>query len=555
MFQQEEKMKLLIEDKDVLDVSPETVLLDIAKEYQKEHSAPIVLARANNRLVDLWYRPIRDTRIEFLDLGTVDGIKTYRHSLIFLMLRAFNELFPEVRLIVAHSLGSQFYVVPQNGERITEEMLDKARIRMLEIAEKDEPFVRTKMNREDAIAEMEKLGYDDKVRLLRWIDQVNIHVYSFGNIKEYFFRPMVPSSGCLRTFQLKKHDSGFLIGFPRHTEPRSLPRTPKYDKLFRVFKEYEEWGRILEISDVGHLNEAVAKSRFTEIMLISETLHEKKIGAIADKIIATAPKPRLILIAGPSSSGKTTFSKRLALHLKVNKITPFTIAMDDYFFPRTRTPRLPNGDYDYENIEAIDLQMFNSHLQQLLAGKEVELPHYDFGTGEQSPSGRKVALRNGEVLIIEGIHGLNNRLTESISEKDKFKIYVSALTHLNIDNHNRFSTTDTRLIRRIVRDSHFRSYRALETLRRWPLVRCGEDQWIFPFQEDADVIFNSSLPYEICVLRSFAIAVLSKIPRTEPEYSEARRLMDLIRCFREVSTADVPYTSILREFVGGTIFQ
>ncbi|MBN1879483.1 nucleoside kinase [bacterium] len=548
-------MKLLIEDKDVLDISPDTALIDIARRYQKEHSDPIVLARANNRLVDLWYKPVRDTRIEFLDLGTVDGIKTYRHSLIFLMLRAFNELYPDVRLIVAHSLGSQFYVAPQNGQTITESMLEQARIRMIEIAEKDEPFVRTKMNREDAIEEMEKLGYDDKVRLLRWIDQVNIHVYSFGTIKEYFFRPMVPTSGCLRNFQMKKHDAGFLIGFPRHTEPKALPRALKYDKLFQVFKEYEEWGRILQISDVGHLNEAVAKSRFTEIMLISETLHEKKIGAIADKIIATSPRPRVMLIAGPSSSGKTTFSKRLALHLKVNKITPFTIAMDDYFVPRTRTPRLPNGDYDYENIEAIDLEMFNSHLKMLLDGEEVELPHYDFGTGEQTPSGRKIHLKNGEVLIIEGIHGLNNRLTRSISEKDKFKIYVSALTHLNIDNHNRFSTTDTRLIRRIVRDSHFRSYRALETLRRWPLVRCGEDQWIFPFQEDADVIFNSSLPYEICVLRSFAIAVLMKIPRTEPEYSEARRLMDLIRCFREVSTADVPYTSILREFVGGSIFQ
>ncbi|HPQ38927.1 MAG TPA: nucleoside kinase, partial [bacterium] len=318
---------------------------------------------------------------------------------------------------------------------------------------------------------------------------------------------------------------------------------------------YENWGRILQISDVGHLNEAVAKSRFKDIMLICETLHEKKIGNIADMIQIASPRPRVILIAGPSSSGKTTFSKRLAVHLRVNKLTPHTIAMDDYFVPRTRTPRLPSGEYDYENIDAIDLELFNHHLKQMLSGETVELPHYDFGTGERTPSGRKIHLNNGEVLIVEGIHGLNKRLTESVADDDKFKIYVSALTHLNIDDHNRFSTTDTRLLRRIVRDSHFRSYRALETLRRWPLVREGEDQWIFPFQEDADVIFNSSLPYEISVLRTFAFPILMKIPRTEPEYSDARRLMDLLLCFREVSTADVPYTSILREFVGGSVFQ
>jgi len=548
-------MKLLIEDKDILDVPPDTTLLDIVDRYQNEHQTQIILARANNRLVDLWYKPVRDTRIEFLDMGTIDGIKTYRHSLLFLLLRAFDELFPKTRLIVAHSLGKAFYIVPKNGAEITEDMLNLVRIRMLDIADRNEPFTRTKMNREDAIIEMERLGYEDKTRLLRWMDQENVHLYAFGNMKEYFFRPMVPSSGCLTKFELKKHDAGFLIESPRHILPQKLVPVTRYDKLFQVFKEYEEWGRILEISDVGNLNEAVAKSRFSEIMMISETLHEKKIGNIADRIQSANPRPRVIMIAGPSSSGKTTFSKRLALHLKVNKIKPYTIAMDDYFVPRTRTPRLSNGDYDYENIDAIDLALFNDHLLRLLDGEEIVLPHYDFGTGERSLSTRKIRLKNGEVLIVEGIHGLNNQLTASVSESDKFRIYVSALTHINIDNHNRVSTTDTRLIRRIVRDSHFRSYRALETLRRWPLVRSGEDLWIFPFQEDADVIFNSSLPYELCVLRTFAMPVLMKIPRTEPEYAEARRLMDLIRCFREVSTADVPYTSILREFVGGSIFQ
>jgi uridine kinase len=548
-------MKLLIENKDELDITAGTSLMDIVGQYQKDRQTQIVLARANNRLVDLWYKPVRNTRIEFLDLGTIDGIKTYRLSLVFLLIRAFHELYPHIKLIVAHSLGKAFYIVPRNGENITNDMLDSIQTRMLDIAALDEPFLRTKMKRDEAISLMESMGYDDKVRLLKWIDQENIHLYSFGNLKEFFFRPMVPSSGCLNRFSLRKHDTGFLLESPRHSRPDTLIPVTHYDKLFKIFKEYEEWGRILGINDVGHLNEAVANSRFTEIMMISETLHEKKIGAIADRIESANPGRRVILIAGPSSSGKTTFSKRLSIHLKVNKITPVTIAVDDYFLPRTQTPRLHDGNYDYENIEAIDLNLFNSHLQDILNGKEIECPHYNFGTGERSFSGKHIRLRDGEVLIIEGIHGLNNRLTEAVDEDQKFKIYVSALTHINIDNHNRFSTTDTRLIRRMVRDSHFRSYRALETLRRWPLVRYGEDRWIFPFQEDADVIFNSALPYEQCVLRPFAMSVLMKIPRTEPEYSEARRLMDLLSCFKEVSTADVPYNSILREFVGGSIFQ
>lgn len=548
-------LKLLIDDKDLVEIEENQPLMDIVQDYQAAHESQIVLARANNRLVDLWYKPVRDTRIEFLDLGTVDGIKSYRHALVFLLLRAFKELYPHIRLLVAHSLGSAFYICPKNGDEITDFMLKELREHMTAIAELDEPFTRSKMNREAAIQEMEKAGLDDKVRLLKGMDQDNVHMYSYGPLKEYFFRPLVPSAGCLDQFRLEKYHSGFLLGTPRHSKPGHITQVTRYAKLFQIFQEYEQWGRILKISDVGHLNQAVAESRFMEMMLLCETLHEKKIGYIADRIYSRSPRPRVILIAGPSSSGKTTFSKRLAVHLQVNTITPHTIAMDDYFVPRTRTPRLPNGDYDYENIEAIDLKLFNEHLQQMLAGEEVELPHYDFGTGERSKSGRKIKLKNGEALIIEGIHGLNSRLTESISDDDKFKIYVSALTHLNIDDHNRFSTTDTRLLRRIVRDSHFRSYRALETLRRWPLVRQGEDQWIFPFQEDADVIFNSSLPYEISVLRNFAMPVLSKIPRTEPEYAEARRLMDLLLCFRMVSTADVPYTSILREFVGGSVFH
>ncbi len=540
---------------DTLVVPSDTSLMEIVDKYQTNHHTQIVLARANNRLVDLWYKPVKDTRIEFLDLSTIDGIKTYRLSLVFLLLRAFSELFPHIQLIVAHSLGRAFYVVPQNGEDITQEMLDAIRIRMKEIASLNEPFIRTKIKRDEALNLMKSLGREDKVRLLKWIDQDNVHLYSFGEHKEYFFRPMVPSAGCLNRFSLQKHDTGFLIESPRHSSPDTLVPVARYDKLFQIFKEFEEWGRIMSISDVGDLNEAIARSRFTEIMMISETLHEKKIGAIADQIDTISPRPRVILIAGPSSSGKTTFSKRLAIHLQANKIKPKNIEMDDYFLPRTHTPRLPDGNYDYENIEAIDLDLFNQHLNDILTGKEIECPHYDFGTGERSLSGKRIRLDDGEVLIIEGIHGLNDRLTGAVDDNQKFKIYVSALTHINIDNHNRLSTTDSRLIRRIVRDSHFRSYRALETLRRWPLVRSGEDRWIFPYQEEADVIFNSALPYEQCVLRFFILPVLMKIPRTEPEYSEARRLIDLIRCFREVSTADVPYHSILREFVGGSIFN
>ncbi|MBN1551888.1 nucleoside kinase [bacterium] len=547
-------MKVLFEDQDSVVVPEETPLMNYVAEYQKHHEHPIVLALVNNRLVDLWYKPVRDCRINFIDLGTIDGIRSYRQSLVFLLLRAFKETYPKATISVAHSLGRAFFFRAE-GVEITEEILKNVSKRMHEIVGMDEPFVRTRMLREDAIREMQSIGQDDKVRLLKWIRQKTIHVYSFGTLKDHFFMPLVPSSGYLKHFSLELFKTGFLLRFPRHSTPGTVAKVPKYNKLFDIFQEYERWGKILEINDVGHLNEAIASGQIDDIIKISEALHEKKIAYIADNISSKRPNIKLILIAGPSSSGKTTFSKRLSIQLRVNMLNPFTIEMDDYFVPRTSTPRLPNGDFDYENIKAIDIDLFNYHLSELLDGRAIELPKYDFSTGQRLNSGKLIQLRQDDVLIVEGIHGLNDALTPNIPKDLKFKVYVSALTHLNIDNHNRFSTTDTRLIRRIVRDSHFRSYTALDTLRRWPLVREGEDRWIFPFQEEANVMFNSALVYEQSVLKGFAIPVLQKIPRTELEYSEARRLVDLLSCFMEVSTAEVPNTSILREFVGGSSFR
>ncbi|MBN1356216.1 nucleoside kinase [bacterium] len=537
-----------------MEIQSGTPLIRFVDKYQHNHAHPIVLATVDNRLVDLWYEPVRDCRIQFIDLGSVPGIKAYRRSLVFLLLRAFKELYPDISIIVAHSLGRAFFCQPDGG-LITEEMLKKIRERMKELVEKNEPFVRRKMNREDAIREFRAEGREDKVRLLTWLRQKNVHIYSFGELKDYFFVPLVSGSGILVHFSLERFKTGFLLRFPRHSTPRKVAKVAKYRKLFEIFQEYEKWGKILEINDAGHLNEAVSSGQITDIIKISEALHEKKIAYIADRIALRKSGARLILIAGPSSSGKTTFSKRLSIQLRVNMITPHTIEMDDYFVPRTMTLRLPDGNLDYESIRAIDINLFNKHIRRLLKGEEVELPKYDFSRGQRLRSGRIVKLNPNDVLIVEGIHGLNEELTPGIPKNLKFKIYVSALTHLNIDNHNRFSTTDNRLIRRIVRDSHFRSYTVLETLRRWPLVREGEDRWIFPYQEEADVMFNSSLVYEQSVLKGFAQPVLGKIPWTEPEFAEAHRLMDLLSCFMEVSTAEVPNTSILREFVGGSSFR
>ena len=548
-------MKVIIEDKDSKEIEPGTALMDLVPPYIQDHQHPIVLASVDNRLVDLWYEPVRDCRIRFIDLGTIDGIKSYRHSLVFLLLRAFKEEFPQINLIVAHSLGRSLYCRPDNNDQITEQMLSRVEARMRQTVLKDERFVRTGMPRNEAIREMKENGQMDKVRLLQWIRQETIHVYAFGGMKDHFFMPLIPSSGYLQHFTVERFREGVLVNFPRHSMPSKVVPVTRYDKLVDIWEESEHWTRILNISDVGALNEAIASNQIDDIIKISEALHEKKIAYVADSIALQKPRPRLILIAGPSSSGKTTFSKRLSIQLRVNGIIPHTIEMDDYFVPRSETPRLPNGDYDYENLQALDIELFNRHLNDLLEGKEVEIPKYDFSTGRRRPSGRFIRLNSHEILIIEGIHGLNEAATPKIHKDVKFKIYVSALSHLNIDNHNRISTTDTRLLRRIVRDSHFRSYTALDTLRRWPLVREGEDRWIFPYQDECNTMFNSALVYEQAVLKGFAVPVLLKIPRTEPEYSEARRLVDTLSCFMEVSTAEVPNTSILREFVGGSSFR
>jgi len=547
-------MKVIFDDEIALTISPGKPLIDFTKRFQVDRKSPIILASVDNRLVDLWYKPVRDCRVKFFDLGSVVGIKSYRQSLVFLLLRAFHELYPHISIVVAHSLGRAYFCRPEGG-KVTESVLKRVRSRMNEIIKKDDLFIREKMSRDKAIREVESNGRDDRVRLLKSIQHNTIHVYSFGNLKDYFFMPLLPSSKYLKYYSLRMFRTGFLISFPRHSKPGKVAKIPKYSKLFRIFQEYEKWGKILKINDVGHLNQAISCNQIVDIIKISEALHEKKIANIADQIANKQPRPKLILVAGPSSSGKTTFSKRLSIQLRVNMIIPHTIEMDDYFVPRTHTPRLPDGHLDYENIKAIDIGLFNNHLMRLLAGEEVELPKYDFSDGVQMRSNKTIHLDPDNVLIIEGIHGLNDELTPNIPREMKFLIYVSALTHLNIDNHNRFSTTDTRLIRRIVRDSHFRSYTALDTLRRWPLVREGEDRWIFPYQEEADVMFNSALVYEQSVLKGFAKPVLDKIPWTELEHVKAHRLKDLLACFMDVSTAEVPNTSILREFVGGSSFR
>jgi uridine kinase len=444
----------------------------------------------------------------------------------------------------------------RRGEAVTltEEDLARIRERMQGYVDANEPFTRVVLPREEAIRLFREKGMDDKADLLRWRSDDRVSVYRFGDHINHFYGQLAPSAGVLRTFDVKACPPGFVLLFPPHGRPGSLPAYEHNQKLFAVFREYEAWARILGLRTVSQLNALVESGRIREHVLITEALHEKKLATIADMFTQHPARPRIILLSGPSSSGKTTTVKRLALQLRVNGLRPVVIGMDNFFVPREQTPRDENGDYDFESIDAIDRDALRKVVMGLLHGEEVIMPRFDFEAG-RATSGSPLRLEPEQPIIIEGIHGLNVRLLDSIPDGMKFKIYVSPLTHLNIDDHNRIASSDVRLLRRMVRDAKYRGYTAIDTIRRWPSVRRGEEKNIFPYQERADVIFNSSLPYELLALRSAAVPLLSKITRDLPEYSEAARLLKFLQYFRDVKIDDVPRHSLLREFLGGSAFK
>ncbi|MCD6519180.1 MAG: nucleoside kinase [Anaerolineae bacterium] len=515
---------------------------------------PIMAALVDGELEELTLPISRDVEVIPIDTSTNDGMRIYQRSLSFVLVVAVRELFPQARVIIDHSVTMGGYFCQIEGRPpFTAQELGAIEQRMREIIRANEPITKEHIPTEEAIALFASQGYEDKVRLLRHHEEKEVSIYSLRGVRDYFYGYMAPSTGELRWFHLEMHPPGFILRLPSRHNPTTLPPSKDYPKLMHVFREYRRWLNILGISDIGALNEAVATGGIRKAILVSEALHEKHIADIAEAIVQSG-QVRLVLIAGPSSSGKTTFARRLAIQLMANGLRPFALGLDDYFVDRELTPRDENGEYDFEALEALNLPLFNEQIQALMAGEKVRLPRYNFKAGKSEP-GPEVRLPKDTIIIVEGIHGLNPKLVPAVPTEAVFRIYVSALTQLNIDHHNRVPTTDTRLLRRIVRDAQYRGYSARETIERWESVRRGEERNIFPYQENADVMFNSALVYELAVLKPFAEPLLLRVPRGTMESLEARRLLAFLRWVRPCPPDLVPDNSLLREFIGGSILR
>ncbi len=531
-----------------------TTLLAVSRDFAAQFATPIVAAAVDNDVKDLQTTVKDGSKITFIDLTREEGMRVYRRSLVFVMIVAARDLFPDGKVTVEHSLGKGLYCEVDLGRELTAEDVARIEERMRQIVSEDRPFVRKRMPRAEAITLSRASGQREKVKLLGQLQRDFVSMYFCGEAYDYFYGTMVPSTGYLKVFELKLYPPGLILRFPEKEAPDVLPPLVEQRKLFKIFQEAEQWGKILRCPYVADLNEYAARGQTAELIRVAEALHEKKLAQIADYISEHTNQVRVILVAGPSSSGKTTFAQRLNVQLRVNGVRPVPISLDDYFVDRDHTPRDEKGNYDFEAIEALDLELFNEHLVRLLQGERVKIPTYNFMSGQREYRGHVIKLEPDQPLIIEGIHGLNERLTRSVPRDKKVKIYISALTQLSVDNHNRIPTTDTRLIRRIVRDSQFRAHDALKTLEVWPSVRRGEERNIFPFQEDADIMFNSALIYELGVLRTCAEGLLQQIGPDSPAYSEAQRLLNFLSYFAVLPDDDIPANSILREFVGKSCF-
>ena len=513
--------------------------------------------RVNNKTEDLNFQLFAPKVVEFLHPSNESARRVYIHSLCMLLYHALSELYPGERLVIEHSLSRGYYCRLIGDVKPSEEMAERLKTKMKELVDRKLPFERKERLRKDVIDIFKKQQLDDKVRLLETVHDLYEVYYRLDGICDSYYGPLVPSTEYLEVFDLQVYEDGMLLLGP---DPAKLsqPQQPlPQPKMFRAFQEHLQFNKIIGVDNVGELNEAVEHRRTADLINVAEALHDKKIASIADEITSRYHEggARIVLVAGPSSSGKTTTTKRLAIYLMANLLVPKMISLDNYFVDRTRTPRDETGDYDYESLYALDLEAFNKDLNDLLEGKEVSLPTYNFETGTRMYKGDKIKLGDNTVLLIEGIHGLNPQLTASIEEKMKYRVYVSALTTLSIDDHNWIPTTDNRLLRRIIRDYKYRGTSAIETIRRWPSVRRGEEKWIFPFQENADSTFNSSLIFELGVIKDYAMNVLRDVPHDAPEYSEAYRLMKFLSFFSPIGERIIPPTSLLREFLGGSSFH
>jgi len=531
-----------------------TGFLDIAREHQHEYANDIVLIKHDGRLQELHKTVKEDCSISFLTTSDAAGSLAYRRSATHLMLKAIADIDESLEVLVLFSMSKGYFCKIKGMSAIDTDFLGKVEVRMRELVAEDLAIGKKSINTDDAIALFNSKRMYDKERLFNYRRVSKVNVYNIDRFEDYYYGYMVPSTGYIKYFALIPYENGFVIQLPTAANPKEVPEFVPQKKLFNVLDESKRWGEKLGLETVADLNDAIVSGRINDLILVQEAIQEKRIGEIA-QIIAEQPDKKLVMIAGPSSSGKTSFSHRLSIQLMACGLKPHPIAVDDYFIDRELCPKDSNGKYDFEGLAAINVEQFNKDMQDLLAGKEVNLPTYNFKTGKSEYRGNKLKLGDGDILVIEGIHCLNDALSYSLPKDNKFKIYISALTQLNIDEHNRIPSTDGRLIRRMVRDARTRGINAKSTISMWYSVRRGEEKNIFPYQEEADVMFNSALIYELAVLKQFAEPALFGIGRDEPEYEEAKRLLKFLDYFVGISTENIPSNSILKEFIGGSYFN
>ena len=540
-------------NKNKLEIAIGSTLSDIFSISGVEMEHGPVVAKVNNRVTGLGLRLYHNSDVEYLDLCTSSGSRTYTRTLFFVLCKAVRDLFSTSNVVIDIPVSNGYFCDLQIGRAITPKDVDAVRKRMQEIIDANLPIRRHECTTEEAVKVFKEKGTDSKVKLLLSTGDIYTVYYTLDDYADYYYGALLPRTGMLRLFGLEPYYDGMLLRIPALNDPTVLGEMIKQDKMFGIFKEHHRWQKILGISTVGDFNDVVLKGHTTFLINLAEALQEKKIAHIAEEI-AKRDGVRMVLIAGPSSSGKTTTCKRISIQLVCNGLKPIPISLDDYFVDREFTPRDEKGDYDFESIHALNIELLNKQLEALFKGEEVELPRYNFQKGKSEKSGKKLRMGENDILVIEGIHALNPELTTHIPEELKFRVYASALTTILLDTHNYIPTTDNRLLRRIVRDDKYRGVTAQETIRRWPSVRAGEQKWIFPYQENADEMFNTAMIYELAVIKRQALQLLERVPQNVDEYSEAYRLCKFLRYFMDIPEGDLPHTSLLREFLGGSSF-
>lgn len=541
-------------NKKTQDVAIGSTLSDVFKQFNLKMSYGPICARVNNKVVGMNYQLYHNKDVEFLDMHDASASRNYTRTLFFILCKAVHDLYPGSRVVIDIPVSKGYYINLHIGREVTDEDATRIRERMQQIIDEKIPIERFEVRTEEAIRMFEQKGDEAKVKLLKSIGSLYTVYHRIDDYVDYYYGALLTNTSDIYLFGLERYFEGLLLRIPSKHDPSQLGALVKQDKMFEVFLEQHRWQHILGVSTIGDFNEAVKAGHATNLINVSEALQEKKISQIADQI-TTHPEVRVVLIAGPSSSGKTTFCKRLSIQLLANGIRPVQISLDDYFVDREKTPKDAAGDWDYESIHALDINLINLQLSALFRGEEVELPKYDFLSGRSGMSGKRLRLADRQVLLVEGIHALNPELTAQIPKKQKFHVYISALTSILLDDHNYIPTTDNRLLRRIIRDHKYRGVSAQETIRRWPSVRAGETKWVFPFQENADVMFNTAMLYELAVIQEQAAPLLEQVPENCVEYSEAYRLRKFLSYITPIPSRALPPTSLVREFLGGSSFR